>query len=248
MQTKANAGLWAQVTSLVEAPPAPRRPTARAATVCAALVGLLACAPSPAAALTTLRAPLDAGAVAGGDVTAPVVGLLSLVAWPLAGWLLVATALAASSRLPGVGGRVGSAVLRRVAPATVRRCLELALGLTVATAVVAGPASASHTGAEAVPPPAAVSTPLLDWPTTQLPRPEVVPAQVRTAEPRLPEPVVVRPGDSLWALAARSLGEGAAPDQVAATWPAWWSANRDVIGDDPDLLRPGAVLTPPPAG
>jgi hypothetical protein len=26
---------------------------------------------------------------------------------------------------------------------------------------------------------------------------------------------------------------------------AWWSANADVIGPDPDLLLPGQVLQPP---
>ncbi len=216
-----------------------RRPTARTAALCGALAGLLACAPAPSTAMRTLAELSAVGALAGEDVTAPVIALLSLVAWVLAGWLLVATALTAGSHLPGVGGRAGAAVLRRMAPATVRRCLEVALGLTVATGVAAGPASASYAGAgagPALPGAAATGTPLLDWPTTQ---PEV--AQPAPSA----EPVVVRPGDSLWALAKRSLPEGATQAQVAATWPAWWSANRHVIGDDPDLLRPGAVLTPP---
>ncbi len=217
-----------------------RRPTARTAALCGALAGLLACAPPPSTAMRTLAELSAVGALAGEDVTAPVIALLSLVAWVLAGWLLVATALTACSRLPGVGGRAGAAVLQRVAPATVRRCLEVALGLTVATGVAAGPAAASYAGGGAGPAlPAAgavSSTPLLDWPTTQPPVDQPAPWA---------EPVVVRPGDSLWALAERSLPEGATKAQVAATWPAWWSANRHVIGQDPDLLRPGAVLTPP---
>jgi nucleoid-associated protein YgaU len=61
--------------------------------------------------------------------------------------------------------------------------------------------------------------------------------------------VVVRPGDSLWALAEASLrraGTAAPTDRaVAQAWPQWWSANRAVIGDDPDLLLPGTVLRPP---
>ena len=229
--------------------PAGRRSQiARAAALCAALVGLLAFAPSPPAAVRTLRALSTGSALRAMDVTAPVVAVLSLLAWLLAGWLLVATVLTACSRLPGLGGRAGATVLRRIAPATVRRCLEIALGLTVATGVAAGPASASHTGAGTGPRPpaagAAVSTPLLDWPTAPLP---TQPAQARPTGPHDPEPVVVRPGDSLWSLAERSLGDGATAAQVAATWPAWWSANRSVIGEDPDLLRPGAVLTPPPS-
>jgi nucleoid-associated protein YgaU len=61
--------------------------------------------------------------------------------------------------------------------------------------------------------------------------------------------VVVQPGDSLWGLAEQALQERqqAAPtdSQVAAAWPAWWSANREAVGDDPDLLLPGTVLQPP---
>jgi nucleoid-associated protein YgaU len=64
---------------------------------------------------------------------------------------------------------------------------------------------------------------------------------LRTAEER----VVVHRGDSLWTIAARSLGGGASDAEVAAEWPRWWHANRAVIGSDPDLLRPGTRLTPP---
>lgn len=58
--------------------------------------------------------------------------------------------------------------------------------------------------------------------------------------------VPVRPGDTLWTLAARHLGPGATAAEVADAWPRWWSANRDVIGGDPDLLLPGQLLRPPP--
>ena len=57
--------------------------------------------------------------------------------------------------------------------------------------------------------------------------------------------VVVRRGDTLWHLAARSLGPGAATAEIAAEWPRWWRANRDVIGADPDLLLPGTRLRAP---
>ena len=56
---------------------------------------------------------------------------------------------------------------------------------------------------------------------------------------------VVQPGDSLWRIAARALGPGATPQQVAQAWPQWWSANRDVIGDHPDLIHPGESLAAP---
>ena len=60
--------------------------------------------------------------------------------------------------------------------------------------------------------------------------------------------MVVR-GDCLWHIAADSLlGElGRLPTdgEIAAAVHAWWSANADVIGPDPDLLLPGQVLRPP---
>ena len=57
--------------------------------------------------------------------------------------------------------------------------------------------------------------------------------------------VVVRRGDTLWHLAARALGPSAAAAEIAAEWPRWWRANRDVIGADPDLLVPGTRLRAP---
>ena len=57
--------------------------------------------------------------------------------------------------------------------------------------------------------------------------------------------VVVLRGDSLWALAERALGEGATDAQVAAEWQRWYAANAAVIGQDPDLIRPGQVLQAP---
>jgi nucleoid-associated protein YgaU len=60
--------------------------------------------------------------------------------------------------------------------------------------------------------------------------------------------VVVRRGDSLWAIAARHLGPRATDGEVAAEWPRWYAANRDVVGPDPDLLLPGQVLRSPDGG
>jgi nucleoid-associated protein YgaU len=59
------------------------------------------------------------------------------------------------------------------------------------------------------------------------------------------EPVGVRPGDSLWAIAARHLGPDATDAQIAAEWPRWYAANRAVIGDDPDIIEVGQQLLPP---
>lgn len=58
--------------------------------------------------------------------------------------------------------------------------------------------------------------------------------------------VVVHQGDSLWSISDGLLGSGAsAPAEIAAAWPLLHNTNRDVIGDDPDHLRPGQELTVP---
>jgi resuscitation-promoting factor RpfA len=58
-------------------------------------------------------------------------------------------------------------------------------------------------------------------------------------------PVVVQAGDSLWSVAASHLPDGATDAQIAEAWPRWYDANRDVVGDDPDLVRAGTVLVTP---
>ncbi len=52
---------------------------------------------------------------------------------------------------------------------------------------------------------------------------------------------VVRSGDSLWSI-ARAHPAGASTDE---RWRAIWRANRDVVGDDPDLIHPGQALRLP---
>jgi nucleoid-associated protein YgaU len=56
---------------------------------------------------------------------------------------------------------------------------------------------------------------------------------------------VVRPGDSLWRLAAERLPEDADNATIAHTWQRLYAANRDVIGPDPDRLEPGQQLARP---
>ncbi len=55
----------------------------------------------------------------------------------------------------------------------------------------------------------------------------------------------VHPGDTLWDIAAAHLPPGSSAAAIAARWPRWWSANRQIIGPDPNLLRPGQRLQPP---
>jgi resuscitation-promoting factor RpfA len=104
--------------------------------------------------------------------------------------------------------------------------------------------------------------PPIDRPTDPLPgatwTPTAPPPAVPVATPASPlltgnprptatveEAIVVRRGDTLWHIAARHLGSTVTPAEVATEWPRWWHANRDVIGDDPDLILPGQILRPP---
>ncbi|MEI8409227.1 MULTISPECIES: LysM peptidoglycan-binding domain-containing protein [unclassified Kribbella] len=69
---------------------------------------------------------------------------------------------------------------------------------------------------------------------------------VRSGQPvRVPARVVVKPGDTLWSIAANELGPNSTAEAVAARWPAWYDANRQQIGPDPDLILPGQVLRIP---
>ncbi len=52
---------------------------------------------------------------------------------------------------------------------------------------------------------------------------------------------VVRAGDSLSSIALAHPGAGSLEDR----WRAIWRANRDVVGDDPDLILPGQALRLP---
>jgi nucleoid-associated protein YgaU len=61
-------------------------------------------------------------------------------------------------------------------------------------------------------------------------------------EPRREQRVEVRPGDTLWALAQRTLPPGATDAAVARRWPEIHALNRAVIGPDPDLIQPGQRL------
>lgn len=238
-------------------PAAPRR-TVVVGTAAAAVL-LLVAAPTPAACVRTLR---DAGSAT--DQAAPLVALLSLLAWLLAGWLLLTVAVTAGGHLPGLTGRALAAVSRRIAPATVRKAVEVTLGLTVAVGVLgASPAAAASGPAAGPAAPAGISldgaapapqgAPGLDWAAAPAEAPSAPAAQDLdwAAQATAPDDhVVVQPGDSLWELAEQDLaarGESTTDAAVAQAWPTWWAANRDAVGDDPDLLQPGTRLSPPPA-
>lgn len=74
-----------------------------------------------------------------------------------------------------------------------------------------------------------------------------IPSQPGTTPPPLPKPpkpavrrYTVRPGDSLWGIAAAFYHDG-------ARWHLIYDANRKAIGPNPSLIHPGLVLVIPEA-
>lgn len=159
-----------------------------------------------------------------------------------AGWYAVTALGWAACSLARLGGRrwarAEQALARHGAP-LLRRALATGLGVTLSGAASWGVAAADPVG---VPDD-------LGW------RPAAVAGPPGLADPVDPESAanpgtahVVRPGDTLWEIARHGLeaaGSRAEPADVALAWPRWYAANADVVGPDPDLIRPGQVLVPP---
>ncbi len=228
-----------------------RRLVATAAAMAAIAVVLAALTPPLTAMADALAAPQRTVDAQGADVLiSATVGLLSWTVWA---WGVLGLALTAASALPGLMGGAARLAVQVVLPAGARRsaALLLGLGLGVAAPVMGAawpalaPAASATSAAVDVPDwpaSAAVADPVPDWPTGT----ESVPDA--PAAPSAADRVVVR-GDCLWHIAADSLlGElGRLPtdSEIATAVHAWWTANADVIGPDPDLLLPGQVLRPP---
>jgi hypothetical protein len=198
----------------------------------AALAGL---APQAAAGLRVAGHPRAELARLGTDAalgTAAAAGL-----WCAAAWLALGLTAAAAARRPGRGGRWAAALARALLPRALRTLVAGGAGVGLLLAPAAALA--------APPPPAAPTAPA--WPVQNPSQPPPPPSGTAPAHrsPHPDEAVVVRPGDSLWSIAAHRLGDHPPDAHVAAAWPRWFSANRSVIGDDPALIRPGAVLHPP---
>jgi resuscitation-promoting factor RpfA len=179
----------------------------------------------------------------------------------LCGWWTLAAALTALAALVHDGmdgaGRLARTA-RAVTPGALRRAVALSVGVSlVAGGTAARAAVGVHAPAERRPTavatgPAAVA--LADpldpgWGAVAPGRPAARPATV-----------LVRPGDTLWALAGRRLrsplpapgrtavqtrARAATDAQIAKAWPGWFAANRTVIGADPDHIEPGQRLVPP---
>jgi resuscitation-promoting factor RpfA len=190
-------------------------------------------------------------------------------------WLWVVAGLVSLDAARGVRARVPGC------PGWLRRALLAACGAAVTGTLVAGmavPASAdplprpvpadggSLASNGSVTAPASDGPDLDGLPLPDRPRSDAGPgARVPHARDRPPEPRrapradhpagdelhVVRPGDTLWGLAATQLADGRGREpsdaEVDARWRAIWAANADVVGPDPDLILPGQRLRSPGA-
>ncbi len=56
---------------------------------------------------------------------------------------------------------------------------------------------------------------------------------------------IVVAGDNLWNIAASRLPHDASAQRIAHAVAAWHESNRDVIGTNPDLIKPGQHLKEP---
>lgn len=202
--------------------------------------------PHPVAAWRQLDQLVDqstADSEATNDFT---LAVCSLTVWIAIVWLTTTLLMLAATQLPGRIGVTARAASCLVVPAIVRRLVCSALSISLAGGVLTGTAQAAelHHGA------ATNQTSTIGRQTT--PRDLDWPQPGDAAEADQPDSptgagtITVQRGDSLWKLSAQSLGAKASEGAIAATWPTWWEHNRDVIGENPHLIRPGQQLHPPP--
>ena len=154
-------------------------------------------------------------ALGGDDFPAGVVALVLLVTVVVGAWALLVAVLASTPSLRGLAVALTPRILRGVVFA----------GVAGALAVPA--AQADDRGVDG-----------LRLPDRPLVASAVEPAATESS-------VVVRSGDTLWAIARDRLGHDSDVATTAHAVDRWHDTNREVIGSDPDLIHPGQRLSPP---
>lgn len=196
---------------------------------------LVACALATVAAAIAPSLRVEPAAGAAPDAFArALTDLAEILLFAASLWLSAATALTVLGALSGTGS-LPARLSARVTPRAWRRLLTAALGGAIAlapAATTAQPAGGTDDG------PHIAGLRLPDRPSGDVPG---TPIDRGAGRPG----VRVRPGDTLWDLAASQLPPGSADAAVAVAWHRWYATNRDVIGPDPDLLLPGTRLRSP---
>ncbi len=186
--------------------------------------------------------------------------LATAIGWLLLGWMALGAMLVLGSAAPGWLGWLFHQLARLLLPATLRRFVSLALGVTLLSGTTVASASPAA-------PMASISV-TLDWPTevdfagasapdwpvpvesAAQPAPTAGPTESQppgTHRSDGPDTYLVQPGDCLWDIAELGLAQAGLPVDVASVASAvdqWWLANLAQI-DDPDLIFPGQVLRAP---
>ncbi len=183
--------------------------------------------------------PHDLAALARLSLDVALTDLAAIVLVGCVAWLWVVTTVVVVEALRG--GTSGP--VPRGVPAGVRRVVLAACGVALVGGLTqpshaAGPHSRSTHRADLM---ALAGLPLPDRAVAAAPHRREI-GNGPTGRPRT---VRVRPGDSLWSLAARDLPAGSPAALVAARWHAIYAANRSLIGPDPDVIAPGQRLRLP---
>ncbi len=196
---------------------------------------LAALAPEPWAAVRAVADAQRTVDLRGAD--ALVLSATALAAWACWAWGTLGLVLTAASAVPGALGAGAATLLRVLVPAAARHAAAIAVGAGLAAPVLLGAPSGTDRPLTT----AATQLDVPDWPRAGRDVPDWPAGAPSGAH-------VVAPGDCLWEIAEGRLAPGGPVRDaaVAAAVQQWWSANRAVIGPDPDLIRPGQVLQPPP--
>ena len=204
-----------------------------------ATAGLIALVARLLPDVVALAMAIRSGAVAGEPFDEVLVRGCEVALVGCAAWLWLATAVVAHDAARGRESR------QRGVPDAVRRAVLAACGVALVGAL-GSPAHADD-GAGTSP---LDGLPLPDRATTTTYVSQVFARaashQDRPGTPSRPQPaVVVRPGDTLWAIARADLPVDADDGAVAARVREIHQTNRAVIGTDPDLIRPDQRLRMP---
>jgi hypothetical protein len=249
--------------------PGAARPSGTIAAVALAGASLVAAAAVGTIFLGTAR---DAwAAISAAGPAGPADGILLVAALGgvlLSLWVGLGMALTALSAVPGAPGHACRRLARRIAPAAVRKVVAFVLGTTLTAALAPGSAVADtgqdapgpvgvaatrhvsgavRSASDAVPDASFRFVSVSVHDTEAAPPPSWSPERPVSPEFRAPpaDGVVVHRGDTLWSIAARHLDPTATAADIDAECHRWFAANREVIGDDPNLILPGQLLSPP---